>query len=712
MKWIARVLIGCACWYPALAPALGPHELLLLVNRDSPRSLELANHYAHLRQIPPANIVHLSLPATATDPSARITREEFTRTIWEPAQAAVRDRRLGDHILAWAYSADFPVLITGDPELSLAGLTLVRNQEPEAERIRLGTYASPLFAGPGQDLKRRGTSGSLEQYAMRLLTNMPLPSMILAHTGARGETMDQAIRRLEAGVRQQGTPLAGQVFFLTSDDVRTKCRSWQFEDAAAELKLLGHTAQIIPLAEATPASQAWGIMAGTAVLDPVTLPRLVPGGMAEHLTSYAGIFDGHTYQTKMTAWLQAGAAASAGTVTEPMSIWTKFPHARFFVHYASGCTLLESFAQSMGSPLQAITIGDPLLAPWTRPQGLTLVNLSETTTNVRGAIEFAASPWPGPLAASSHIFYLLDGRTVMGAGQPPVLRINTIPLTDGYHELRAVVYAGQAVRHQGFTRQGFTVANRGRAIRVLNIASNQMISPKIPLEISYETDDTPSEIGVVLGGEVVQRQPHQEAGIYRLSPETLGAGPVELQLAAFYGGGEVVRSWPIPIRIERRQTSLPAAVSEHDGLVQSTSQWHLVRSLGNPESTVALSARIQIPGGEQAVAEQQAALAFDIKDDAHFSALAWNGARGGWELGELEAGVWKPEYSRGATLAPGESSTLLLKAQPDGGVIAEVDGLVLGASTRLALKGPFGFAVGSQPVQLSGLSAWDTLPGP
>ncbi len=714
-------LLGWCCWFlPAVVQALGPHEVLLLVNDQSPRSVELANHYAHLRQIPPLNIVQVSLPPSATSPSSFITREEFTRLVWEPAQSAIQERRIGDHILAWAYSADFPVLITGDPPLSIQGLTLARNREPEAELIRRGTHASLLFAGPGQDLKRRGTSGSLEQYAMRLGTNMPLPSMLLAHTGARGETMDQAVRRLEESARRPSAPLPGQVFFLTSDDVRSTCRSWQFEDTVAELKTLGQTAQILPLSDATSASQAWGIMAGTALPEPAQLPRLVPGSMAEHLTSFAAVFNGHTYQTKMTAWLQAGAAASAGTVTEPMSVWTKFPHARFFVHYANGCTLLESFAQAMASPLQAITIGDPLLAPWGKPQGLTLVSLSGQTEDIRGLLEFAASPWGSP---AGHVLYLLDGRSVFPSGNPPLLRMNTSQLADGYHELRAVVYAQGAICHQGFSRQGFTTDNRGRGLRILNLSSNQLLQPDTSLAIACEARGEPREIALVHHDQIVERQPVDEKASYTLRPSRLGAGPSLLQLAAIYADGEIVRSRPVPIRVARagfapppgaRWQPVPFSTDEQvretadasAWQIQSTKGWHLVRAASAPAPALALSARLRIPGGHRSLADQWAALAFDAQDEQNFSALIWLGDEGSWSLGRVADGVWTPECSWGSTLAPDQVSGLMLRQNKGGGLTAEVDGLVIGTSTTLDLRPPFAFGAGTQPIEVSDFGVW------
>lgn len=731
LRLLRRTLIACLL-LPAAAYALGPHELLLLVNKDSPRSVELANHYAHLRQIPPENIVGVTLPPLARSPQASISREDFTSAIWEPVQAALRERRLEDHILALAYSADFPVLITGDPEVSLTGLTLVRNQLPEAEAIRKGTYASRLFAGPGMDLQRRGTPGSLEQYAARLLTDMPLPGMLLAHTGSRGESTGQAIRRLQNGVRQQGSPLSGQVFFLTSDDIRTQCRSWQFEDAAAELKLLGQSAQILPLADATPASAAWGIMAGTAVLDPARLPRLVPGSLAEHLTSYAAIFHGHTYQTKLSAWLQAGAAGSAGTVTEPMSIWTKFPHARMFVHYASGCTLLESLAQAVACPLQLVAVGDPLLAPWTKPQGITLVNLNEQTEGVKGTVEFAASSWAGGLSRDSRVLFLIDGRTVLGAGDPPMARINTALLPDGWHEVRAVVYSGGAVRHQGFSVQGFASAHHGRRLSVQGVASNQILGLDEIVLLNVRAEPPPRAIALVRHEQLVARQDFRPDQPYRLEAALLGSGPARVQLAALYAEGEPVRSEPIPVVIQRPppeqeaygaregQTWIPLRMPKKalNGTVRETKEGRielqaerdllLARSELNPESIHELAATFTLAGGELAQPGQRMALAFDIQDGENYALASWNGENSAWSLGRMVSNQWKPEQEIGATLEPGQAYILRLRRQPAGGLIFFVNGERLLTSSTLELQGAFGAAAGTAPVTVAHIGGWAT----
>ena len=89
--------------------------------------------------------------------------------------------------------------------------------------------------------------------------------------------------------------------------------------------------------------------------------------MCEHLTSESAKFTSAS-QTKLTAWLNAGVTASAGTVSEPYANWKKFPSAFYFCHYITGCTVIESFYQSVSSPLQVLFVGEPLAAPWA-PRG-------------------------------------------------------------------------------------------------------------------------------------------------------------------------------------------------------------------------------------------------------------------------------------------------------------------------------------------------------
>jgi uncharacterized protein (TIGR03790 family) len=108
---LAGTIICCAWRLAAFgseaAGAGGSANLLLVVNQDSYASLTVANHYAQLRNVPDANIVHLSqVPAGE---SAEIG--ELRQRVLQPVLAAIRERQLAPQIDCIAYSDGFPTRI-------------------------------------------------------------------------------------------------------------------------------------------------------------------------------------------------------------------------------------------------------------------------------------------------------------------------------------------------------------------------------------------------------------------------------------------------------------------------------------------------------------------------------------------------------------------------------------------------------------------------
>lgn len=89
----------------------GPENLLLVVNQDDAGSLLLANRYVALRDIPAANVVHLSgVPRQTT-----ITLEQFRTLILKPVFAAIRERKLDQQIDLIVYSGGFPAAVNVAP---------------------------------------------------------------------------------------------------------------------------------------------------------------------------------------------------------------------------------------------------------------------------------------------------------------------------------------------------------------------------------------------------------------------------------------------------------------------------------------------------------------------------------------------------------------------------------------------------------------------
>ena len=147
---MSRMIKYLVCVFAAgAAQAQMAHEVLLLVNKNSQPSLLVANTFAQVRQIPKMNIVYLDVPESAYGGAATVTPDEFTKLIWEPANAAAKERGIDGGILAWVYSVDFPIRVKTDPsdrkQMSVGGLTFMRNQMPGLSLVEDGKYLSRVF---------------------------------------------------------------------------------------------------------------------------------------------------------------------------------------------------------------------------------------------------------------------------------------------------------------------------------------------------------------------------------------------------------------------------------------------------------------------------------------------------------------------------------------------------------------------------------------
>ncbi len=434
--------------------ALGPHEVLLLANGNSEESVKIATHYAKLRNIPSANIIMLDLPEDLGQKGVAIKPDEFEKHIWTPANEMAAERGISDHILAWVYSPPFPTRITGEEVTSIQGITFLRNRSEAGLNVKRALYRSSLFAGPDNPKNPGHFAQSFDVHAEWLGSEMPLPSMMLGQLGMRGNSVEEILASLERGLKSDASRPIGSVYYVISSDIRSKCRAWQFKMARHELGQLGINAIIT---NTVPAKQAdiMGIMMGAADVVPRQYGSYLPGCISENLTSAAASF--HTAnQTKISEWIKAGATATAGAVTEPYSLWQKFPNARIFAFQAQGCTIIESFYQSLRCPLQLLIIGDPLAAPWKEPFSLRLKGLPVEV--IAGKVQLNAMVLAKDDVLVARFVFMVDGQIVQDCVMDGC-ELDTTALANGKHRLRVVGYATGLVRTQSFTEQPFVVKN-------------------------------------------------------------------------------------------------------------------------------------------------------------------------------------------------------------------------------------------------------------
>lgn len=707
---LALAVAGTAC-------ALGPHEVLLLVNPASPESRTIANRYIELRGIPEENVVFLAPPASACRPEATISPREFSATIWNPAQETMRRRGLSPHIRAWVFSAGFPSRISTSPAISIQGAVFARNELPPADMVMTGLYRSVLFRGPVGENAMAAETVSFENAASALGWNMPMPAMALAWTGARGLTLEESLSVLDRGVAADATRPTGPVYLLRGPDVRARCRAWQFEAAAAEFQRAGGSVRITDRFPEN-AQGVMGLMAGVSEAAPSSVAGWTPGAYADHLTSLAAEWQ-VPKQTKLTEWLRAGASCSAGTVTEPYALWPKFPHARIYAHLAAGATMLEALTESVASPMQLFAVGDPLSRPWGIKATGAEVQIAGPDA-IRGAAVFTAEV-PAGFNAKKWMF-LLDGRMVKTSPDAAV-ELSTSGLSAGFHQLRAVAYSEGGMCQQLWGERTVRVESvPGRTVELRRVENSAAHAAHRPLSFSAKADAAATAVALFHLGQKIVETAGPEAH-WTLLPSVLGEGTVAVQAVALYADGTMVRGEPLRFRVARspqtpvfRVAQEPSApltwklMADDSGSapISLCAQWPAWRRSWRGTR---LSADAVVAGG-QAVLERDslslepgetdprttciwaasdapiwrakmtlapgkdgvpraggAYLVWNCAANGDFDFFGMNGESSAWEWGEYRGGRWIARESVGAPLRCGVAYDVAVSRSPDGKMI-------------------------------------------
>ncbi len=568
----------------------GPESVLLVVNPRSPNSLTIANHYAHLRQIPPDNLLYL-----AWDPKATTTDvDTFRRQILLPVLKAILDRPLRDQIDCVVYSCDFPWGINLETDIRKFTEAMQRPEPPGAKAEEKPDQAKPTKREWPKQFTPVGSLTGLTylwqavaaghpayfdfqaNYYMRL----PAPggraapsagfrgnrqynakgevvasdgrryflSAMLGVTAGRGNSPAKVLAYLKRSAAADAAHPKGTIYFMKNGDIRSKVRDAIFPAAVEELQNLGVAAEIVEGTVPTKKPDMQGTVMGTADFDwKASGSTILPGAICEHFTSFGGMMNEGASQTPLSEFLRYGAAGSCGTVTEPFAIAEKFPSPLIQVHYARGCTLAEAFYQSVYGPYQLLIVGDPLCRPWAEiPQvsatgveaGATLrgsLTLKPTATLAHGAVD--------------HFDLFVDNLRVAGCKPDATLTFDTTPLADGHHDLRVVATGPEPIESQGWKIIPVRAANHGHTIEV-SLASKAPLKADKPLTIAASS---PGAMGIVAmqGSRIVGRI-GTDKGQIEIPANTLGAGPVTLRVIAMGSGGQQtnVVAEPLELTIE------------------------------------------------------------------------------------------------------------------------------------------------------------------
>lgn len=293
---------------------LTARRLGVLYNLDDAPSRQVALLYALQRGVPSENVVGVHLPNIPA-----MTPDEFASV--RPAALDQLPARAQSLLLVW--SKPYAVGCMSITAAFAAGYSPAFCQPGCAQTPR-----NPLYDGDGWL-----PADTVGWWPAML---MPSGDPILART------------LILRGMAADNSEPAGTLYLVRTTDPVRNVRAETYDEVQMRLE---HRVQIARL---------------SAPVLHAELPLIYfrSGAIADHLTSADGVLEG-VDQMSALAWIQAGATATYGTVSEPCNSLGKFPNVDvLFEHYTRGETALEAYWKSVAMPGQGLFIGEPLARPF------------------------------------------------------------------------------------------------------------------------------------------------------------------------------------------------------------------------------------------------------------------------------------------------------------------------------------------------------------
>jgi tetratricopeptide (TPR) repeat protein len=393
-------------------------------------------------------------------------------------------------------------------------------------------------------------------------------STFLAYTGVRGNSIPEIRHYLSRAAASDGTAPEGTVYLMENRNVRSDTRQPLFPTTVAELNRRDRKAVILARRDegqdgVVPKGRddVIGAVVGSKRFNwTKSQSRLLPGAIAESLTSFGGHFDKGS-QTKLTAFLRHGAAGSSGAVAEPFAFQEKFPVPMLHAYYADGSSLAEAFYQSIQMPYQLIIVGDPLARPFAQFVRVGLRS-PDPTSVWSGIVSIVPELQPKAGSRLEAVELWINGQHTATAAPAEPLVWDTRVADDGNHELRLVAVEDGPIETRSVYRTVISVFNGDRRVVVEEVTRD--VGYEQDVEISGDTDGA-ERIELRRGHQLLGTTPTDDGRWHVSVPaKTLGIGDARVQVRAVFPGGPAVRVAPLDIRVRPPQR-LPAAIRESPG---------------------------------------------------------------------------------------------------------------------------------------------------
>ena len=548
MKNVLWVLMYLFCHFAYCGG--GAHNVALIVNKNSWSSLTIANAFIQQRDIPRDNVIYLDY----TGGIEEISVDELRETILSPILQTLQQRRVAASIDYIVYSSDFPWRVNFGKDFkeiprtygekgSITGLTYLYQFVMTHGKIPYYALGTNWYFRANQQLPPQGfrshkvwTKNGMVSANPRQGFRYALSTMLGVTTG-RGNSISEIVNLLQKSAKSDATQPKGTFYFYKNNNVRSTTRHNVFPAVSTALQNINHQTQIVEGTIPQNKDDILGVVIGTANFNWANANnRIVPGAICEHLTSFGGRMEESAGQTPISELLRHGATGSSGTVMEPFAIQHKFPTPWIHYYYASGCSLGESFYQSVQGPYQLLILGDPLCQPWAKPISMKVSGIKKYQ-KISGDISLTIESEP-----VKYYSVLFDGR-LLSRSTSTTLQIPTKDIPDGFHEIRVVATANTTIEQQTVAIFPIYINNkkhwtRFKKLREKNFTSGQKIS-------LYVGSNYADNIVIFHNSrQIAQGKKDEEITI---DSQILGTGEIRLQAASFHTAGTAVFSKPLQI---------------------------------------------------------------------------------------------------------------------------------------------------------------------
>ena len=321
-----------AQFQPVPRAGLGPAQLAIVINDDDPNSVAVGAYYRKVRDIPKANVVHVNIP----NRPQRLDAAQFAilkKNI---------DRQLGDGIQAvlMIWTAPYAVACNAITSAYTMGFDA-------------GQCTRTCDAGRPSKYFNSAATQPYTEHGMRL--SMLLPT----------ESVQQAKALIDRGVAAGFRVVPATAYFMVTSEAARNARV-RFYPPPARLASKKIATKVVKADVLEGVDDIILYQTGMRHVGKLDTLGFRPGALADHLTSLGGDLLGQSQMSSLR-WLEAGATASYGTVSEPCNHWQKFPHPTILLkHYVGGASAIEAYWKSVAWPTQGLFIGEPLARPYRR----------------------------------------------------------------------------------------------------------------------------------------------------------------------------------------------------------------------------------------------------------------------------------------------------------------------------------------------------------